>query len=113
MASIIPKQGKASMSDKLENALGCGFTILFFGFGLIQLGAGWAGIEDSFGWGWAIAAAFAAILFRFTIPIVIGAFLCAKNIWDWHWFFALLFAAPGLLFMIPAFFSSIIESTRR
>lgn len=101
------------MSEKLEGTLGCGLAILFLGFGLLQLVAGWAGIEDSFGWGWGVAAAVAAILFRFTIPIVIGAFLCAKNIWDWHWFFALLFALPGLLFMIPALVGGVLESVRR
>ncbi|WP_426991790.1 hypothetical protein [Methylomonas sp. CM2] len=59
------------------------------------------------------AAAVAAIFFRFTIPIVLGAFLFAKNIWDWHWFFALLFAAPGLLFMVPAFFASLVSAVKR
>jgi len=101
------------MGEKLESTLGCGFAILFFGFGLLQLAAGWAGIEDSFGWGWGIAAVVAAVFFRFTIPITVGAFLCAKNIWDWHWVFALLFALPGLLFMIPAFFASLLGAVRR
>jgi len=101
------------MGEKLAGAMGCGFAILVSGFGLIQMGAGWAGIESSFGWGWGVAAMVAAIFFRFTIPIAVGAFLCAKNIWDWHWFFAVLFAAPALLFMIPAFFASLLQSVKR
>ncbi|MET4570691.1 hypothetical protein [Rhodanobacter soli] len=101
------------MGEKLENTAGCVFAILFFGFGLLQLGAGWAGIEHSFGWGWGVAAAVAAIGFRFTLPIAVGAFLCAKNIWGWHWVFAALFAAPGLLFMVPAFFSSLVGAVKR
>jgi hypothetical protein len=101
------------MGEKVDGVLGCGFAILFFGFALIQMGAGWAGIENSFGWGWGVAAIVAAIFFRFTIPIAVGAFLCAKNIWEWHWFFALLFAAPALLFMIPAFFASLLQSVKR
>lgn|SRR5690606_19500941 len=101
------------MGERLESTMGCGLAILFLGFGLIQLAAGWAGLENSFGWGWGLAAVIAALLFRFTIPIAIGAFLCATNIWDWHWFFALLFAAPGLLFMIPAFFASLVGSMKR
>ena len=32
------------MKEKLENTLGCAAAILFLGFGIIQLGAGWAGI---------------------------------------------------------------------
>jgi hypothetical protein len=101
------------MGEKIESTLGCGFAILIFGFGILQIAAGWAGIEDSFGWGWGLAAILAAIFFRFTIPIVAGAFLCAKNIWDWHWFFALLFALPGLLFMVPAFFASLLGAVKR
>lgn len=100
------------MGEKIVGALGCGFAILFFCFGLVQIAAGWAGIEHSFGWGWGVAAILAAIFFRFTLPIAVGAFLCAKNIWDWHWFFALLFAAPALLFMIPAFFGSLMQSVK-
>jgi hypothetical protein len=101
------------MGEKLEGALGCGAAILIFGFGLLQLAAGWAGIEDSFGWGWGVAAAVAFVFFRFSLPIVIGAFLCAKNIWDWHWFFALLFALPGLLFMIPAVFATLVDAVKK
>jgi hypothetical protein len=101
------------MGEKLENTLGCAAAILFLGFGIIQLGAGWAGIEDSFGWGWAVAAAIAALMFRFTIPIVFGAFLCAQNIWGWHWAFAALFAAPGLLFMVPALLATLVGSVKK
>src|SRR3546814_2256966 len=71
--------GERKMGEKLESTLGCGFAILFFGFGLLQLAAGWAGIEHSFGWGWGVAAAIAALFFRFTLPIAVGAFLCAKR----------------------------------
>lgn len=101
------------MGDRFAGVLGVGGMILFFAFGIIQLGAGWAGIEDSFGWGWGIAAAAAALFFRFTLPIVFGAYLCAVNIWDWPWFFALLFAAPGLIFMIPGFFFALIGAARQ
>lgn len=101
------------MNDKLESTMGAGIALLFLGYGVLQLGAGWAGIENSFGWGWGVAAALAAIFFRFTLPVVVGAFLCAKNLWHWHWFFALLFAAPGLLFMVPAFFGSLAGSFKR
>lgn len=101
------------MGEKLEGSLGCLFALAFFGFGILQLGAGWAGIEHSFGWGWGVAAAVAALMFRFTLPIVIGAFLCAKDIWGWHWAFAAIFAAPGLLFMVPAFFSSLAGALKR
>src|SRR3546814_14750871 len=104
--------GERKMGEKLESTLGCGFAILFFGFGLLQLAAGWAGIAHSFGWGWGVAAAIAALFFRFTLPIAVGSFLCAKTIWVWHCFFVLLFALPGLHFMIPASFESLMVAVR-
>ena len=101
------------MGEKLESTLGCAMAILFFGFGILQLGAGWAGIEDSYGWGWGLATIISALLFRFTIPIVFGAFLCATNIWGWHWGFAALFAVPGLLFMVPALVGELMNAVKR
>lgn len=101
------------MGERAGETLGCGLAIVFLGFGLFQMWAGWLGLEDAFGWGWAFAAALAALFARFTLPMTVGAFLCAKNIWDWNWFFALLFAAPGLLFMVPSIFASLMGSIRR
>ena len=101
------------MGEKSDMAIGGIFMILFLLFGIIQIGAGWAGIEDSFGWGWGIAAAVAAIMFRFTLPIVFGAYLCATNIWDWHWAAAALFAAPGLLFMVPALTAGLLSAFKK
>lgn len=100
------------MGERLEGAFGGLLFLAFMGFGLLQLGAGWAGIEDAWGWGWGLAAVIAALAFRFTIPIVLGAFICANNLWEWHWFFALLFALPGLLFMIPALFASALGALK-
>jgi hypothetical protein len=101
------------MGEKLEGSFGCLFALAFFGFGILQLIAGWAGIAHSFGSGWAVAAVVVALMFRFTLPIVVGAFLCAKDIWGWHWFFAAIFAAPGLLFMVPAFFGSLAGALKK
>ena len=101
------------MGEKLETTLGCAAAILFLGFGILQLGAGWAGIEESYGWGWGLASIIAALMFRFTIPIVFGAFLCAQNIWGWHCAFSALFAAPGLLFMVPALVANLFSAVKR
>jgi len=94
------------MRDQSGNIL---FGLLFLLFGIFQLAAGWAGIEDQFGSFWGFAAIVCAF-FRFTIPIVVGCFLCALNIWDWPWFGALLFAAPGLLLMIPTLVAGIFKN---
>lgn len=77
-------------------------------FGLTQLVAGWLGINHLFGSWWAFAALVALWLFRTMLPFTIGAFFCAKDVWQWHWSLALLFALPGLAFAVPAALGSIL-----
>jgi hypothetical protein len=88
-----------------------GFVVVLL-FGLGQLVAGYAGIEHHLGMGWGIAALAAALLFRFTLPITIGAFFGAMDVWHWHWAFAALFAMPGLLFIIPGAFVFVASLAR-
>ena len=71
----------------------------FVGYGLTQIYAGFLGIDFHLGKVWAIGAIILAFLFRFTLPLTIGSFFGAMNVWGWHWAGALLFAAPGLIFM--------------
>lgn len=70
-------------------------------FAVFQFRAGYIGIAHELGHFWAWFALIAAFLLRFTLPITIGAFFGAMNVWDWHWAVALLFAAPGLIFIFP------------
>lgn len=79
---------------------------------IVQLVAGFAGIDYHFGHWWAWAAAIMAIGFRITLPITIACFFGAKDVWGWHWAGALALAAPGLIFMTPAMISAIVESAR-
>jgi len=86
--------------------------LIFIGvifYGIAQLSVGYLGIEDLFGGGWAIAALIGSVIFRFTLPITIGAFFGATEVLGWHWVAALVFTAPGLLFVIPAVVSSVLE----
>lgn len=84
-------------------------VILFFGFGIAQIVAGYQGIDYHFGAIWASIAIVVIFFFRFTLPITIGAFFGAMDVWDWHWAFAALFAAPGLLVAIPAMLALVTE----
>ena len=81
--------------------------VLFFAYGIAATIAGFQGIDHHLGVGWAVAAVAAAFALRFTLPLSIGAFFGAADVWGWHWFFALVFAVPGLAFMIPAVIMSI------
>jgi hypothetical protein len=88
--------------------------MLVYGAALIY--AGYLGIEHRIGGGWAVAAVAAAFIFRFTLPITIGSFFGAMDVWGWHWAGALLFAAPGLAFMllmIPGALASLTRWARR
>ena len=79
--------------------LGCALQIVFLAYGIVQIYAGYLGIDYHLGGFWAGAALIAAFLIRLTLPITIGAFFCALDVWGWHWLWALLCAAPGLAFM--------------
>jgi hypothetical protein len=81
----------------------------FLVFAAVQIAAGYVGIEHGMGYLWALVALSAAVIFRFTLPITIGAFFGAMNVWGWHWAFALLFAAPGLVFALPGVIAAIFS----
>lgn len=106
-------------TPKIENLgalLGCLGAILFICYGLAQIVAGFAGIQHHLGTGWAIGIIVASLILRFSLPITIGAFFGALNVWHWHWLGAALFAAPGLLFLallLPGAFSYLSEKLRR
>ena len=87
--------------------------ILFIVYGIAQMVAGYIGIDFHFGSIWAVVAIIATMMFRFTLPITIGAFFGAMEVWGWHWGLAALFAAPGLAFLIPGIMLSIMSSVKR
>ena len=100
------------MDDELGGALGCVFMIGMLIYGIAQIWAGYIGIDHHLGSGWAIAAVVVAFLFRFSLPITIGSFFGAMNVWGWPWYGALIFAVPGLAFMalmIPGALASIFQ----
>ena len=80
-----------------------GFLVL----GIIQLYAGAVGITYYWGAGWAGVVIFLCLMFRVSLPLTIGSFYCALNVWGWHWLYSLLFAAPGLVFIVPSVFIGI------
>jgi hypothetical protein len=91
-------------------ALGLLGFIAFLGLGIAQLVAGFVGIEHGIGSIWAWIALIAVFALRFTLPMTIGSFFGAMNVWGWHWTLAGLFAAPGLLLLIPGVLALIVPS---
>ena len=82
-------------------------------FGIAQLVAGYVGIEHYLGSIGAFVVTILSSVLRFTLPITIGAFFGAMNVWGWHWFLAGLFAAPGLLFLIPGILAAVFSSIKK
>jgi hypothetical protein len=89
------------------------FGLGFVCWGISQFIAGYEGISSYAGTGWAIAAIVVSFMFRFILPITIGAFYGALVIWNWPWYWALIFAAPGLVLVIPSILTSVIAGFNR
>ena len=68
--------------------------IAMFAIGIFYLYAGVVGIGIEFGTGWAIAAFIAAMVLRFSLPLSVGAFFYATNVWGWGTLGGLVFAFP-------------------
>lgn len=96
------------MNDNISYGFGCFALICILGYGLFQAYAGYVGIAYHLGIGWAIAAILAAIFIRFSLPLAIGSFFGAMNVWGWPWYGALAFSFPMLALMIPGILSSAI-----
>lgn len=86
--------------------VGC---LLFAAYAVAQFVAAIWGLETYVGW-LAVPIIAVCIYFRFSLPVTICAFLGAKNEWGWHWFAALIFVAPGLLLIVPAILSAVVET---
>lgn len=97
----------------MDSILGVVGFLAFILFSAAQLLAGFLGIEHGIGPVWAWGALFCAFFFRFTLPITVGAFFGAMNVWGWHWGVAALFAVPGLLFVIPGMIASVFSLVKR
>ena len=76
-------------------------VIIFLIVGVIQIYAGYLGIEYHLGSGWAIGAVIASVFFQFPIILTVGTFFGALDVWGWPWYGAAVFAMPGLLFAVP------------
>ena len=85
---------------------------LFLGIGLAQLIIGFGGIDYHLGpwFAWGSLALF--FLLRFTIPITIGTYFGAVDVWGLPWWLGLLIAVPGIVLMFPALIMGGFDSVR-
>lgn len=78
--------------------LGLAFCLL----AIAMCGLAWLGLDDAFGWRWALAGVVASLLLRVNFTILIGLYFYAHNIMDWGVSESLAFAIPGFLIIIPS-----------
>ena len=91
---------------------GVGLFLIFLAVGAVQIYGGFVGIEYHFGAGWAWGAIAVGFVFRLMLPLTIGTFFGALDVWGWPWYGALAIAAPGLLFILPAMVTAAFEGLR-
>ena len=91
-------------------ALGVFGFIIFLGVGIAQMYVGFLGIEYHFGEIWAWVAIGAAFFLRVMFPLTIGTYFGAVDVLGWPWYGGLAAAAPGLLFILPAMVTGVIET---
>jgi len=98
-------------NKKLNAALGLLGIVIVLIYGITQIVAGCTGIKHALGGGWMIAAII-AFFCGFSLPMTVGSFFGAMNVWGWPWYGALVFALPGLAYMlvlIPGFLSDLLK----
>lgn len=86
--------------DGVFMGLGCAGMLLWAAFGILQVYAGYLGIRHHWGNGWAVGLMILFLTTQFSLPITIGAFFGAMDVWHWPWYGAFAFALPGLTFLM-------------
>jgi hypothetical protein len=81
-------------------------------FRLARALLGTVGLQYEFGWTVAVLGAASLVLFRFTAPVRIGAFLALTALWGWPWYAALLIAVPRLPLVLPGLISNALAKRR-
>jgi len=82
----------------------CGYLLglAFCLFAVGMCGLAWMGLDDAFGWRYALGGVVVSLLLRINFPILIGLYLYAHNIMNWGMVESIAFAIPGFLLIIPS-----------
>ena len=91
-----------------SGSLGILGGIVFFGIGLAQLVLGFGGIDYHLGPWFAWGSMILAFL-GFTIPITIGTYFGAVDVWGWPWWVGILIAIPGVVLMFPTLIATLFD----
>lgn len=75
--------------------------LAFCAAALVLCWLAWLGLEDMFGWRWALGGVVVSLLMRINFPVIVGLYFYAYNIMGWPQPQAFAFALPGLLILLP------------
>lgn len=100
------------MYQRLVDVLGAGFAIATILGSFVYCAVGYIGLDEVFGFWWALGATFLLFFFRFTLPIALGVFYFVTDILDLHWFIGIIAAIPSLIIMFLNIIVSFIESRK-
>jgi hypothetical protein len=69
---------------------------------LTLCGLAWLGLENMFGWRWALGGVVICLVARVNVPVLVGLYLYALNVLGWSQAESFAFALPGLLIIVPS-----------
>lgn len=87
----------------------CGFLLglAFCAAALILCAIAWVGLNDEFGWRWALGGIVLSALMRINFAVVAGLYFYAFNIMGWPMTDSIVFAVPGMLIIAPGVATSV------
>lgn len=102
-----------ALTGPSAGAIGLAFIAALLIYMIAVLAAAIDGIASYWGGLGAALVVVACFFLRFTLPLTVGAFLGAYQVWGWPLVLALLFVAPGLVFVIPGIFAALLAPLLR
>lgn len=83
----------------------CGYVLglAFCAFAVILCAFAWFGLDDMFGWQWALCGIAISLVARINFALVVGLYYYAFNILGWPMPESIAFALPGLMLIVPSF----------
>ena len=62
----------------------------------------WLGLDNAFGWKWALGGVALSAAIRINFPVVFGLYFYAERVLGWPMAESIAFALPGLLLILPS-----------
>lgn len=94
--------------DNVKDFCGYLLGLAFCMAALLLCWLAWIGLDDQFGWRWALGGVIIAILVRLNLPVVVGLYFYAHNVLDLQMAESIAFALPGLLIIAPSVATTVL-----